>query len=62
MNTKNIIFVISILTILMTGCVNKENIEMTKNSKVETERETKLSKLYDWDQAMIKIVDDYPSF
>lgn len=62
MNTKNIIFVISILTILMTGCVNKENIEMTKNSKVETEGETKLSKLYDWDQAMIKIVDDYPSF
>lgn len=59
---RKIVFVISILTVLMMGCGSGKNLETEKSGNVETEMETNLSELYDWDHAMIKSVDDYPNF
>lgn len=61
-NMRRIVFVISILTVLMMGCGNGKNLETEKGGNVETEMETNLAELYDWDHAMIKSVDDYPNF
>ena len=59
---KKILAIVTILTVLIVGCGNKENIETEKNRRTETREKTPISKLYDWKQAKIKNIGDGSNF
>ena len=59
---KKILAIVTILTVLIVGCGNKENIETEKNRRTETREKTPISKLYDWKQAEIKNIGDGSNF
>lgn len=59
---KKILAIVTILTVLIVGCGNEENIETGKNRRTETREKTPISKLYDWKQAEIKNIGDGSNF
>lgn len=59
---KKILTIVTILTVLIVGCGNEENIETEKNKRTETREKTPISKLYDWKQAEIKNIGDESNF